>query len=162
MDLSNLKFSPFIKEHEFFSLSWEVFDTCANRKVYFSYWICDFSFFFEKYMKICQLVVKYGASSTSFRWKLPDEREKSPISRNTGGNLFSLITFYSVPCKKCRAFSKKCLSRENWDLSPQVFGKGYMNPLMDKDTVHWILNCNALEFVLCKDIGGSFQKSCVQ
>ena len=89
----SMNFSPFIKEHEIFSLSWEVFDMCANKKVNFSYCISDFSSFFEKYMKICQLVGKYEASFTTFRGKLPDEREKSPISRNTGGNSFSLITF---------------------------------------------------------------------
>ena len=41
------------------------------------------------------------ASFTTFRGKLPDEREKSPISRNTGGNSFSLITFYSVCLWAC-------------------------------------------------------------
>ena len=93
MDFSNLKFSPFIKEQEFFSLSWEVFDMCANKKVIFSYCISDFLSFFEKYMKICQLVGKYEASFTTFKEKLPDERKKSPIGRNTGGNSVSLITF---------------------------------------------------------------------
>ena len=44
-------------------------------------------------MKIYQLLGKYEASFTTFRGKLPDEREKSPISWNTGGNSFSLITF---------------------------------------------------------------------
>ena len=93
MDFTKMNFSLFKREHEFFSLSWEVFDMCANKKVNFSYCISDFSSFFEKYMKICQLVGKYEASFTTFRGKLPDEREKSPISRNTGGNSFSLITF---------------------------------------------------------------------